>query len=115
MDPYLFEYEDFLMDPANVNTNLMAPGSGGAVSGSLGDLNGGIEENDNEKRSPNNNGGMWFGPRLGKRRKRSIETDSSAERSHDSLDTRTLLKILHNFNWAIVPIKGKPNSGSEPM
>jgi len=46
---------------------------------------------------------MWFGPRLG-RKKRSIDS-SEASSEHSTLDTRTLVKILHNFNWAIVPIK----------
>jgi hypothetical protein len=103
MDPYLSEYEDFsypLMDPASMGASV-------PVASSPADL----EENDNEKRSSNNNGGMWSGPRLG-RRKRSVEAESSAERGHESLDTRTLLKILHNFNWAIVPIKGKPSDST---
>jgi len=113
MEPYPMEYDDYafpLMDAPSVNPSNGLPDWG---------ISGMPEESDAEKRSaganPNNNsnngGGMWFGPRLG-RRKRSIETETSGDRSHDTtMDTRMLLKILHNFNWAIVPIKGK----SEPQ
>lgn len=64
------------------------------------------EDTEGERRhlGNKNGGGVWFGSRFG-RKKRSIESQTSHER--DSIDSRLLLKILHNFNWAIVPIKGK--------
>jgi len=109
MDQYLVDYEEFAYPASDAGTtdpNMLRPGFRG-LSGLTDPSGNALEENDTEKRNGNGNngGGMWFGPRLGKRRKRSIETDTSAEHSRDSLDTRTLLKILHNFNWAIVPIK----------
>lgn len=98
MDPNAYEYEDFTYPLMGTTSDgISSPDS--LTSNSENDI-------ETEKRNNNGGGGMWFGPRLGKRRKRSIETDSSAEHSRDSIDTHTLLKLIRNFNWAIVPIKG---------
>lgn len=100
MDPYMFEYEDYPYGLPDTSFPSLAGMSASDASSNV------LEQNE-EKRGPAaNNGGMWFGPRLG-RKKRSLETVDSLEHSRESLDTRTLVKILHNFNWAIVPIKGK--------
>lgn len=68
------------------------------------------DENEVDKRNgpaPNAGTGMWFGPRLG-RKKRSIDSSelSSEHYRDNTVDTRTLVKFLHNLNWAIVPVKG---------
>ena len=101
-----YEYEDSLYGP--MAAMAMADGqSFGAPSSSASESNG--DEIETQKRNNNNNGsGMWFGPRLGKRKRRSVSVESSAEHdSSSSLDTSTLQKILQNLNWAIVPVKGK--------
>lgn len=106
MDPFYAEYESQYVpwyDPMAVDG--LTSGVASAFTADKDDGN--IDVDKKSSPTPNANGGMWFGPRLGKRKKRSIESsESSIEHSRDSLDTRTLVKILHNFNWAIVPIKG---------
>jgi len=106
MEPsYFTEYEDLnqpgMVDTSSASGNLqLFPAVAFPVAEN--------DEGDVEKRgqNPNSSGGMWFGPRLG-RKKRSVDStsESSSER-RETLDTKTLLKILHNFNWAIVPVKG---------
>jgi hypothetical protein len=105
MEPsYFNEYDDFspMVDPSNSN---LFPGMAFPM-----EMNSPSDDGDVEKRGQNPNaGGMWFGPRLGRRKKRSVDSSSPLESSsehRETLDTKTLLKILHNFNWAIVPVKG---------
>jgi len=98
MDPYYADYEAQFAPWYDPTGEMMA------ASYAAADKDDNVDVDKKSSPSPNAGGGMWFGPRLGKRKKRSIE-ESSTERSRDTLDTRTLAKILHNFNWAIVPIK----------
>ncbi|CAG7724081.1 unnamed protein product [Allacma fusca] len=98
VDPYFFEYDD---SPAGA-VDLSNPSNSPLVDG----YGSGLEDAE-EKRNGAGGGGMWFGPRLGKRRKRSVELESSSEHTREDLDTKTLVKILRNFNWAIVPVKSR--------
>lgn len=104
MDPLYAEYEAAQYAPwYDMSNDAMV--SAGYSTSDKDDNN--IDIDKKNAPTPNAGGGMWFGPRLGKRKKRSIESsEASSEHYRDALDTRTLVKILHNFNWAIVPIKG---------
>lgn len=48
--------------------------------------------------------GMWFGPRLGRRERRSVD-----EMLDDAGDSRVeeVLQLLKETPWALVPLKGK--------
>lgn len=102
MDPYLAEYEAAQYAPWYDTSDSLMSTPDFPSSSNKDDNN--LEVDKKNSAAPNANGGMWFGPRLG-RKKRSIDS-SEASSEHSTLDTRTLVKILHNFNWAIVPIKG---------
>jgi len=98
---YYTEYEDF-----NPMDN---PSAGGAMESPS-------EEGEVDKRGGTpNSSGMWFGPRLG-RKKRSVQESSGSshpaaedttESATTSIDMKPVLKMLHNSDWAvIVPVRG---------
>jgi hypothetical protein len=49
--------------------------------------------------------GMWFGPRLGRRDRRSAD-----EAQEDDADGKTeeVLELLKEAGWTVVPVRGTP-------
>ncbi|XP_035703310.1 uncharacterized protein LOC110845107 isoform X2 [Folsomia candida] len=105
---YYTEYED--INPLMVDPNFLPPPSSFQVESSP------SEDGEVDKRGgtpATSSAGMWFGPRLGRRKKRSVVdtvAESSEHRGDTTIDMKPLLKMLHNSNWAIiVPVKERRN------
>ncbi|XP_069680408.1 PBAN-type neuropeptides-like [Periplaneta americana] len=55
------------------------------------------------KRSESEVPGMWFGPRLGRREKRSAD---EAQEDSDGSKVEEIVELLRETPWALVPLKG---------
>ena len=59
-----------------------------------------------KRADPAGTSGMWFGPRLGKRDKRSVDEIDLGDVSKEDDE---VIELLRETPWAIIPIRGNYN------